>query len=84
MSNGRGRTALLTRRLLFACAVSGFGSIIYGYDGGSFSGLQSIPSFAREFGVKSAKGTYALSTGHASFLNSIVRKEATTAGLKLT
>jgi hypothetical protein len=45
-------------------------NIIFGYETTSFSGLQSMPSFAKEFGSQDSSGKWALSAARASYTSS--------------
>lgn len=45
-------------------------NIIFGYETTSFSGVQSMPSFAKEFGSQDSSGKWALSAARASYTSS--------------
>ncbi|KAJ5602258.1 sugar transporter [Penicillium lagena] len=45
-------------------------NIIFGYETTSFSGVQSMPSFATEFGSQDSSGKWALSAARASYTSS--------------
>ena len=60
----------MTGRLFMVWMISALVNIIFGYETTSFSGLQSIPAFAKEYGSKTATGTYALSPARASYTSS--------------
>ena len=56
---------------LFSCwMITALVNIVFGYETTSFSGVQSIPAFAKEFGSKTPKGAYALSPARASYTSS--------------
>lgn len=61
----------MTIVLFFSWMTTSLLNIMFGYDTTSFAGVQSIPSFAREFGSQDGDGSYALSASRASFMSSI-------------
>lgn len=62
----------MTWKLFFIWMLTSVLNIMFGYDSTSFSGLQNIPSFAREFGTpNSSDGSYGLSASRASFMSSV-------------
>lgn len=57
--------------MLFLCwMVTAQVNIIFGYETTGFSGVQSIPGFAREFGSETKPGKWALSPARASYTSS--------------
>ncbi|ERS95112.1 hypothetical protein HMPREF1624_08604 [Sporothrix schenckii ATCC 58251] len=77
----RARNNILSARYVFqkmtwplfsAWMISALINIIFGYETTSFSGVQSIPGFTREFGAetKPGSGKYALSPARASYTSS--------------
>lgn len=62
----------MTWSLFLIWMLTSITNIMFGYASTSFSGLQGIPSFAREFGTPSgADGSYTLSASKVSFMSSI-------------
>ncbi|KAJ5113707.1 hypothetical protein N7456_002241 [Penicillium angulare] len=61
----------LSPYLIFCILVYLQGALLFGIDTGSFGSLQALPSFLRQFGVKNAKGDYALPTERQSIMNSV-------------
>jgi SP family sugar:H+ symporter-like MFS transporter len=61
----------MTFRLFVASVVTALMNLILGIDTTSFGGVQNIPAFQKEFGTRSATGTYALSPSRASFMSSV-------------
>ncbi|CAK7206854.1 hypothetical protein SEUCBS139899_009660 [Sporothrix eucalyptigena] len=69
---GRAAFKTATPRLLFICIVYAFGSVFFGYDSASFSGVQAMSPYLRQFGTyNAAKKTYALTTQNSALLNSL-------------
>ncbi|KJR83459.1 sugar transporter [Sporothrix schenckii 1099-18] len=69
---GKAAFKTATPRLLFICIVYAFGSVFFGYDSASFSGVQAFSPFLRQFGTYSAKkNAYALTTQNSALLNSL-------------
>lgn len=62
----------MTWPLFSAWMISALINIIFGYETTSFSGVQSIPGFTREFGSETAPGSgkYALTAARASYTSS--------------
>ncbi|CAK7200719.1 hypothetical protein SEUCBS139899_003418 [Sporothrix eucalyptigena] len=62
----------MTWPLFSAWMISALINIIFGYETTSFSGVQSIPGFTREFGTETSPGSgkYALSAARASYTSS--------------
>lgn len=56
----------MTWRLFAAWIITALINIIFGYETTSFSGLQSIPAFAKKYGAES-DGAWALSPARASY-----------------
>ena len=60
----------MTWPLFSTWMISALVNIIFGYETTSFGGVQSIPAFVKQFGDKTAKGTYVLSAARASYTSS--------------
>lgn len=60
----------MTWTLFMAWMITSLLNVMFGYDTTSFAGVQSIPSFDKQFGTPSKGGTYALSPSRASFMSS--------------
>ncbi|KIW53744.1 hypothetical protein PV05_06158 [Exophiala xenobiotica] len=60
----------MTWTLFTAWMITSLLNVMFGYDTTSFAGVQSIPSFDKQFGTPSKGGTYALSPSRASFMSS--------------
>ncbi|OAA65780.1 General substrate transporter [Niveomyces insectorum RCEF 264] len=60
----------MTWPLFSAWMISALINIIFGYETTSFSGVQSIPGFAREFGSQTGPNKWALSAARASYTSS--------------
>ena len=61
----------LTWKLFLIWMLTSILNIMFGYDTTAFSGIQSNPAFAREYGSLTPKHTYALSASRASFMSSV-------------
>ncbi|RAO68757.1 uncharacterized protein BHQ10_004769 [Talaromyces amestolkiae] len=61
----------MTPALLSACFITAMLNMLFGFDTTSFSGVQSIPAFERQFGTPTGTGGYALSGSRASFMSSV-------------
>lgn len=69
---GKSAFKTVTPRLLFICIVYSFGSVFFGYDSASFSGVQAFSPFLHTFGTYNAKkNAYALTTQNSALLNSL-------------
>lgn len=61
-----------TPSLFFFCSIYAMGSIFFGYDSSSFSGVQAFGPFVRQFGSYNATTKkYALSSLTTSLMNSL-------------
>lgn len=60
----------MTVRLFVAWMITALVNIVFGYETTSFSGVQSIPAFAKEFGSKTGPDEWALSAARASYTSS--------------
>lgn len=61
-----------TPSLFFFCGIYAMGSIFFGYDSSSFSGVQAFDPFVRQFGTyDAATGSYILSSLTTSLMNSL-------------
>lgn len=61
-----------TPSIFFFCGIYAMGSVFFGYDSSSFSGVQAMDPFVRQFGsYNAATGTYALSSLTKSLMNSL-------------
>lgn len=61
----------MTPALLSACFITAMLNMLFGFDTTSFSGVQSIPAFERQFGTPTGDGGYGLSGSRASFMSSV-------------
>lgn len=60
------------RWAIFFCLVATIGALCYGYDSIYYSGIQGMAVFIRDYGVRAADGTYALSTSFLSVTASLI------------
>ncbi|KAK9428610.1 general substrate transporter [Lipomyces doorenjongii] len=56
--------------VLFICAFVALGALIFGMDGGYFSGVLAMDNFARTFGSLQPSGEYEISSTRQSFMTS--------------
>jgi Sugar (and other) transporter len=61
----------ITPGLFLVCFVTAMLNMLFGFDTTSFSGVQSIPAFERQFGTPTSGGGYELSSSRASFMSSV-------------
>lgn len=61
----------MTPALFSACFITAMLNMLFGFDTTSFSGVQSIPAFERQFGTPTGDGGYGLSGSRASFMSSV-------------
>jgi hypothetical protein len=60
----------MTWPLFLSWMITALVNVVFGYETTSFSGVQSIPAFAMEFGSEGKDGTWALSPARASYTSS--------------
>ena len=61
----------MTVSLFVTWMITAMVNIIFGYETTSFSGVQSIPAFAKEFGTEVKPKKWALSAARASYTSSL-------------
>lgn len=61
----------MTPHLFMVCFITAMLNMLFGFDTTSFSGVQSIPAFERQFGTPTSSGGYELSSSRASFMSSV-------------
>lgn len=61
----------MTPGLFLVCFITAMLNMLFGFDTTSFSGVQSIPAFERQFGTPTSGGGYELSSSRASFMSSV-------------
>jgi hypothetical protein len=67
----KGMIKKITPALFTACFITAMLNMLFGFDTTSFSGVQSIPAFERQFGTPTSDGGYGLSSSRASFMSSV-------------
>ncbi|KAJ5097834.1 hypothetical protein N7532_004835 [Penicillium argentinense] len=60
------------RRAIAYCLVAAIGALCYGYDTIYYTGIQGMVWFAKDYGVKTAEGSYELATTFLSVSASII------------
>lgn len=60
----------MTVPLFVSWIITALVNIVFGYETTSFSGVQSIPAFAREFGSQVGPNEWSLSAARASYTSS--------------